>query len=82
MGETAIWAFVDRAAHPAGTFQDDDKVMRAFEEANSRVITKLHRGGELRSIAWVQLIPDTADRRPREPCYGASRVRSSACGLT
>jgi hypothetical protein len=37
--------------------------MRAFEAANSQVITKLHRDGELRSIAWVQFIPDTADRR-------------------
>jgi hypothetical protein len=62
-GETAIRAFVDRAGQPAETFQDDEKVMRAFEEANSQVITKLHRDGELRSIAWVQLIPDTADRR-------------------
>lgn len=62
-GETAIRAFVDRAGHPAETFQDDEKVMRAFEEVNSQVITKLHRDGELRSIAWVQLIPDTAERR-------------------
>jgi len=62
-GETAIRAFVDRAGHPAETFQDDEKVMRAFEEANSQVITNLHRDGELRSIAWVQLIPDTAERR-------------------
>jgi hypothetical protein len=62
-GETAIRAFVDRAGHPAETFQDDEKVMRAFEAANSQVITKLHRDGEFRSIAWVQFIPDTADRR-------------------
>jgi hypothetical protein len=62
-GETAIRAFVDRAGHPAETFQDDEKVMRAFEEANSQVITKLHRDGELPAIAWVQFIPDTAERR-------------------
>jgi hypothetical protein len=62
-GEIAIRAFVDRAGHPAETFQDDEKVMRAFEEANSQVITKLHRDGELPSIAWVHLIPDTAERR-------------------
>jgi hypothetical protein len=62
-GETAIRAFVDRAGHPAETFQDDEKVMRAFEAANSQVITELHRGGELRSIAWVQFIPDTVARR-------------------
>ena len=62
-GETAIRAFVDRAGHPAETFQDDENVMRAFEEANSQAITKLHRDGELPAIAWVQLIPDTAARR-------------------
>jgi hypothetical protein len=62
-GEIAIRAFVDRAGHPAETFQDDEKVMRAFEEANSQVITKLHRDGELPAVAWVHLIPDTAERR-------------------
>jgi hypothetical protein len=62
-GETAIRAFVDRAGYPAGTFEDDEVVIRAFEEANSEVITWLHRGGNLPSIAWVQLIPDTPGRR-------------------
>jgi hypothetical protein len=62
-GETAIRAFVDRAGHPAETFQDDENVMRAFEEANSQAITKLHRDVDLPAIAWVQLIPDTAARR-------------------
>ena len=62
-GETAIRAFVDRAGHPAGTFQDDEEVMRAFEKANRQAITRLHRDGQLPSIAWVQLIPDTPDRR-------------------
>jgi hypothetical protein len=62
-GETAIRAFVDRGGQPAGTFQDDEEVMRTFEEANSQTITELHRGGRLSSVAWVQLIPDTPDRR-------------------
>jgi hypothetical protein len=62
-GETAIRAFIDRAGHPAETFQDDEEVMRAFEEANQQAITWLHRDGRLPSIAWIQLIPDTPDRR-------------------
>lgn len=62
-GETAIRAFVDRAGRPAETFQDDEEVMRAFEEAHRQAITWLHRDGQLPSIAWIQLIPDTPDRR-------------------
>jgi hypothetical protein len=62
-GETAIRAFVDRAGRPAGTFEDDEEVMRAFERTHSRAITWLHRDGQLPSIAWIQLIPDTPDRR-------------------
>jgi hypothetical protein len=62
-GETAIRAFVDRAGHRAGTFEDDEVVIRAFGKAHSQVITWLHRDGNLPSIAWVQLIPDTPERR-------------------
>jgi hypothetical protein len=62
-GETAIRAFVDRAGHPAGTWQDDETVMRTFEKANSQAITWLHRDGQLPSIAWIQAIPDTPERR-------------------
>jgi hypothetical protein len=62
-GETAIRAFVDRGGRPAETFQDDEEVMRAFEEAHRQAITWLHRDGQLPSIAWIQLIPDTPDRR-------------------
>jgi hypothetical protein len=62
-GETAIRAFVDRAGRPAATFEDDEEVIRAFEDANARAITWLHRDGQLPSIAWIQLIPDTPDRR-------------------
>lgn len=62
-GETAIRAFVDREGRPAETFEDDEAVIRAFEEANHEAITWLHRDGQLPSIPWVQLIPDTPDRR-------------------
>ena len=62
-GETAIRAFIDRAGHPVGTFEDDETVVRAFGEANSETITRLHRDGQLPAIAWVQLIPDTPERR-------------------
>jgi hypothetical protein len=64
-GETAIRAFVDRAGRPAETFQDDEEVIRAFEEAHGQAITWLHRDGQLPSIAWIQLIPDAPDRRAR-----------------
>jgi hypothetical protein len=62
-GETAIRAFVDRVGRPAETFEDDEEVMRAFEDAHRQAITGLHRDGRLPSIAWIQLIPDTPDRR-------------------
>ncbi len=62
-GETAIRAFVDRVGRPAGTWQDDEEVMQAFEKAHRQEIKKLHRDGLLPSIAWVQLIPDTPGRR-------------------
>jgi hypothetical protein len=62
-GETAIRAFIDRAGHPADTWEDDETVMRAFEKANSQAITWLHRDGQLSGIAWIQAIPDTPDRR-------------------
>lgn len=62
-GETAIRAFVDRGGRPAGTFQDDEDVIRAFEDTHREAITWLHRDGRLASIAWIQLIPDTVERR-------------------
>lgn len=62
-GETAIRAFIDRQGHPAGTWEDDETVMQAFEKANRQAITSLHRDSQLPSIAWISLIPDTPDRR-------------------
>jgi hypothetical protein len=61
--ETAIRAFVDRAGHPAATFEDDEAVIQGFADANSQAITRLHRDRQLPGIAWIQLIPDTPDRR-------------------
>jgi hypothetical protein len=54
---------VDRLGRPAGTFEDDEEVIRAFEQTHRQAITWLHRDGRLPSIAWIQLIPDTPDRR-------------------
>ena len=62
-GETAIRAFVDRAGHPAETWEDDERLMQAFEEANGQAITWLHRDGQLPSIAWIHLVPDIPGRR-------------------
>jgi hypothetical protein len=62
-GETAIRAFVDRVGHPAGSFQDDENVLQAFEQANRLGIRKLHHDDLLSAVAWVQFIPDTPARR-------------------
>jgi hypothetical protein len=59
----AIRAFVDRAGHPAETWEDDETVMEACQKAHGQAITWLHRDGQLPSIAWIHLIPDTPDRR-------------------
>ena len=62
-GETAIRAFVDRAGHPAESWQDDEKVLQAFEEPNRAAIKKLgHDTAALPPVAWVQFIPDTPAR--------------------
>jgi hypothetical protein len=62
-GETAIRAFVHRAGYPATTFEDDEDVIQGFADANSQAITRLHRDRQLPGIAWIQLIPDTPERR-------------------
>jgi hypothetical protein len=58
-GETAIRAFVDRAGHCAEGFEDDEKVLQAFEQAHRQTTKKLDRAGLLPSVAWVHFIPDT-----------------------
>jgi hypothetical protein len=62
-GETAVRAFIDRKGQPAESFQDDEKVLQAFEEAHRPGIRKLHHDDLLPAVAWVQLIPDTPARR-------------------
>jgi hypothetical protein len=61
-GETAIRAFISRAGRPAGTWEDDEKVIQAFGQAHGQEIRKLHRD-HLPGVAWVSLIPDTPERR-------------------
>lgn len=62
-GETAIRAFVDRIGQPAESWQDDEKVLQAFEEPNRAAIKKLGPDtAALPLVAWVQFIPDTPAR--------------------
>ncbi len=70
-GETAIRAFVDRASHLAEGFEDDEKVLQAFEQAHRQKTKKLDQAGLLPSVAWVHFIPDTLARRAqRGALYG------------
>ena len=70
-GETAIRAFVDRAGHLAEGFEDDEKVLQAFEQAHRQKTKKLDQAGLLPSVAWVHFIPDTLARRAqRGALYG------------
>ena len=70
-GETAIRAFVDRAGHSAEGWEDDEKVMLAFEQAHRQTTKKLDHAGLRPSVAWVHFIPDTLARRAeRGPLYG------------
>jgi hypothetical protein len=69
-GETAIRAFVDRDGRPAATFEDDEAVIQGFADANSQAITRLHRDRQLPGVAWIQLIPDTPDRRAPSAVLG------------
>jgi hypothetical protein len=70
-GETAVRAFVDRAGQPAESWEDDEKVLRAFEKAHRQETKKLHHAGLLPSVAWVHFIPDTPSRRAsRGALYG------------
>jgi hypothetical protein len=62
-GETAVRAFVGRAGQPAESFQDDEKVLQAFEKGHGPKIRKLHHDGLLPPVAWVQVIADTPARR-------------------
>ena len=70
-GETAIRAFVDRAGHSAEGWEDDEKVMLAFEQAHRQTTKKLDHAGLRPSVAWVHFIPDTPVRRAqRGALYG------------
>ena len=71
-GETAIRAFVDRAGHPADSWEDDELVLQAFEEAHRQKTKKLHHAGLHPSVAWVHFVPDTPARRAQ---------RGALCGF-
>jgi hypothetical protein len=61
--ETAVRAFVGRAAQPADGWEDDERVLQAFMKAHEQDIRKLHHDGLLPAAAWVQIIPDSPARR-------------------
>jgi hypothetical protein len=70
-GETAVRAFIDRAGRTAESWEDDEKVLQAFEKAHGQETRKLHHAGLLPSLAWVHFIPDSPARRaPGGVLYG------------
>ncbi len=81
-GETAVRAFVDRAGLPAESWEDDEKVLQAFEKAHGQkprscIILgcfRLSHGSTSFRTPWPGG-PSVA------PCM-ASRACSTGCGLT
>ena len=62
-GYTAVRAFIDRAGRPEENW-DSHKTLNDWAEANSEGIGNLHEG-LLPSIAWVEFVPDSPERRAR-----------------
>ena len=73
-GDTAVRVFIDRAGRPEENW-DGRKTLDEWSEANSEGIEKLHNG-LLPSIAWVDFVPDTPERRAK-PLTRASAARDS-----
>ena len=62
-GETAVRAFIARAARPEGE-EADKETVTAFEEANHSVLRKL-RDELPRFIGWIEFLPDRPSGAPR-----------------
>jgi hypothetical protein len=62
-GDTAARVFIDRADRPEEDW-DSRETLREWANANSEGIGKLH-DGLLPSIAWVDFVPDTPERRAK-----------------
>ena len=72
-GDTAVRAFIDRAGRPEENW-DSRETLDQFVKANSEGVDKLH-DGLLPLIAWVDFVPDTAERRakPYDQTFGSTR---------
>jgi hypothetical protein len=62
-GDTAVRVFIDRAGRPEEDW-DSRETLHEWANANSDGIGKLH-DGLLPSIAWVDFVPDTPERRAK-----------------
>ncbi|MGA8456945.1 MAG: hypothetical protein WB800_16180 [Streptosporangiaceae bacterium] len=76
-GGVAVRAFVDRAGRPEENW-DSRETLAAFADTHSVGVAKLH-DGLLGSIAWVEFVPDTPQRRamPYDHTQGGSRYLGS-----
>ncbi len=72
-GDTAVRVFIDRAGRPEENW-DSSETLHEWAKANSEGIEKLHNG-LLPSIAWVDFVPDTPERRakPYDQSFGSTR---------
>jgi hypothetical protein len=72
-GDTAVRVFIDRAGRPEEDW-DSRETIDDWAKANSEGIEKLHNG-LLPSIAWVDFVPDTPERRarPYDQSFGSTR---------
>jgi hypothetical protein len=76
-GGVAVRVFVDRAGRPEENW-DSRETLAAFADSHSAGIAKLH-DGLLGSIAWVEFVPDTPQRRamPYDHTQGGTRYLGS-----
>jgi hypothetical protein len=72
-GDTAVRVFIDRAGRPEENW-DSRETLDDWAKANSDGIEKLHNG-LLRSIAWVEFVPDSPERcaRPYDQSFGSTK---------
>jgi hypothetical protein len=72
-GDTAVRVFIDRAGRPEEDW-DSRETLDEWAKANSEGIGKLH-DGLLPSIAWVDFVPDTPERRakPYDQTFSGTR---------
>jgi hypothetical protein len=72
-GDTAIRAFVANPGRPDDNW-DSRQTLADWADANSEGIEELHRG-LLPSVAWVDFVPDTPERRaePYDQGFGSTR---------